>query len=200
MGRPTLHDPDQLLDAAVRLFAREGARGLTVAAVAREAKAPSGSVYHRFPDRQALLAAVWLRTVRSFHDAYVREFADVATAREAMRSARWIVERCRAELGEVLVLQAGEHAFGADSWSQAAVDEWAALSAERDATTSAIVRRVAAESKRPRADVAFALYDLPLAVVRRHLLAGEAPPGGAAGLAERLAGRILGVEDDRGGR
>lgn len=200
MGRPTLHDPDQLLDAAVRLFVRDGARGLTVAAVAREAKAPSGSVYHRFPDRTALLAAVWLRAVRAFHSAYMREFAGIATADDAVCSVRWIVERCRANLGEVLVLQSGAQAFGSESWSAAVSAEWAGLSAERDDAISTIVRTVAAATGRSRSEVAFALYDLPLAVVRRYLLAGEPPPDTAVDLAARLAGRILGAEPEEAER
>ncbi|WP_019202464.1 TetR/AcrR family transcriptional regulator [Tsukamurella sp. 1534] len=191
MGRPRLHDPDGLLDAAVRLFARDGARGLTMAAVARESGSPSGSVYHAFPDRPALLAAVWLRTVRRFHDAYSEAFAAAETAADAIRSVRWIVERCREDLGEALVLQAGPQAFGAESWSAAASAEWKELDAQREQSIAAIVARVAADCGLPRADVAFAMYELPLAVVRRHLLAGERPPDGAVDLAERLAGRLL---------
>lgn len=191
MGRPRLHDPDGLLDAAVRLFARDGTRGLTVAAVARESKSPSGSVYHLFPDRPTLLAAVWLRTVRRFHEDYTAAWGDLAAAADAASSARWIVERCRADLGEALVLQAGPQAFAVESWPPAAAAEWAQLDAERKKRIAGIVGRVAADVGRPRADVAFALYELPLAVARRHLVAGEPLPPAAADQAERLAGRLL---------
>lgn len=192
MGRPRLHDPDGLLDAAVRLFARDGTRGLTVAAVARESKSPSGSVYHLFPDRPALLAAVWLRTVRRFHEDYIANWADLSATADAASSARWIVERCRADLGEALVLQAGPQAFAVESWPPAAAAEWSALDAERTERIAEIVGRVAANAQCPRADVAFALYELPLAVARRYLVAGDPPPPAAADQAERLAARLLG--------
>ncbi|KXP00809.1 hypothetical protein AXK60_23860 [Tsukamurella pseudospumae] len=186
-----MHDPDELLDAAVRLFARDGTRGLTVAAVAREAKSPSGSVYHLYPGRPALLAAVWLRAVRRFQDAYTAAWGDIGTAAEAAASVHWVVDRCRADLGEALVLQAGPQAFAVDDWPPATAEEWARLSTERAVATGAIVRRVSRDCGLPRADVFFAMYDVPLAVLRRYLLAGEPPPASAADVAERLAGRLL---------
>ncbi|MDF0532468.1 helix-turn-helix domain containing protein [Tsukamurella sp. 8F] len=195
MGRPTLHDSDALLDAAVRLFARDGVRGLTVAAVAREAKAPSGSVYHRFPDRPSLLAAVWLRTVRRFHDAYVAEIGDGVTPETAVAGAAWTVAWCREHLGEALVLQAGATAFDAGAWPQTAAHRWEALQAEQAAAIGEFVRSVAAQSGTTSADVAFAMFDLPLAVVRPHLIEGAVPPADAVDAAARMASAILGCAD-----
>ena len=44
--------------------------------------------------------------------------------------------------------------------------------------------------------IAFALLDLPLAAVRRHLLAGEAPPKRVTTLVKNMVGLVLGVPAD----
>ncbi|MCG7527704.1 TetR/AcrR family transcriptional regulator, partial [Streptomyces sp. OfavH-34-F] len=70
MARPPRFSTEQLLDAAVPLAAASGPAGVTMSAVAQATGAPSGSVYHRFPGRDALLAEVWLRTVERFQDGW----------------------------------------------------------------------------------------------------------------------------------
>ena len=67
MGRPARYDVDSLLDGAVALAASGGPAAVTMTAVASAVGAPSGSVYHRFPTRAALLSALWLRTLERFH-------------------------------------------------------------------------------------------------------------------------------------
>lgn len=71
MPRPPRFDADELLDAAVLLAAAGGPAAVTMSAVAQTVGAPSGSVYHRFPGRPALLAEVWLRTVEDFQEGYL---------------------------------------------------------------------------------------------------------------------------------
>ena len=58
--RPYLRSDDrrrQLLDAAARLFVRDGLTGITMAALAREATASRRLVYDHFPDLAALYEA-----------------------------------------------------------------------------------------------------------------------------------------------
>src|SRR6201999_3668341 len=71
MGRQAKHDPDALLDAAAAIAAAEGPAAVTMVAVAARAGALSGSLYHRFPTRAALLAALWLRTVARFQAGWL---------------------------------------------------------------------------------------------------------------------------------
>ncbi|MFF8264165.1 helix-turn-helix domain-containing protein [Streptomyces virginiae] len=68
MARPPRFDTGQLLDAAVRLAAVGGPASVTMSAVAQAVGAPSGTVYHRFTGRTALLAEVWLCTVERFQE------------------------------------------------------------------------------------------------------------------------------------
>jgi AcrR family transcriptional regulator len=62
----------KVLDAADRLLAREGAGPFTTARVAAAARVPVGSVYHYFPDKQAVIEALALR--------YWSDFEDLVTA------------------------------------------------------------------------------------------------------------------------
>jgi AcrR family transcriptional regulator len=66
----------QLLDAAARLFAREGYAGLTMVALAGEAGVSRRLVYDHFPDLASLYSAF-------FDDRAARYLADIAAAVEA---------------------------------------------------------------------------------------------------------------------
>jgi AcrR family transcriptional regulator len=66
----------QLLDAAARLFAREGYAGLTMVALAVEAGVSRRLVYDHFPDLASLYSAF-------FDDRAARYLADIAGAIEA---------------------------------------------------------------------------------------------------------------------
>lgn len=52
---------EQILDAAARLLAREGFRGLNTNAVAREAETAVGTLYEYFRDKEALVEGLLLR-------------------------------------------------------------------------------------------------------------------------------------------
>ncbi|MBJ7330939.1 MAG: TetR/AcrR family transcriptional regulator [Solirubrobacteraceae bacterium] len=68
MAAPRKHDTDTILDAARALALEHGPRGLGVAAIAEASGAPVGTLYHRFSDRDGVLAATWLRALRRFQE------------------------------------------------------------------------------------------------------------------------------------
>lgn len=191
MGRTPVHTADTLLDAAVELFAGGGAQAVTMTAVARSADAPSGSVYHRFPDRPSLLAAMWLRTTRGFADGYRGALADQPTPASAIAAAVWCVDWCRAHPGQAAVLHAGRQTLRPEAWPAELEAEHADQVAVRDRYLAEAIRAIAAQADRPRDEVAFAMLDLPLGVVRRHLNAGEAVPESASDRVRRIATRIV---------
>ena len=45
---------EQILDAALRLFSRQGYRGTSMRDIAQEAGLSTGNVYHQFPDKESL--------------------------------------------------------------------------------------------------------------------------------------------------
>ena len=80
MGRPARIFPADLVSAACRIAARLGPARATIAAIAKEAKAPVGSMYHRYPSRGALLAEVWIAAAERFGAQFG---AVLAAARDA---------------------------------------------------------------------------------------------------------------------
>ncbi|KAF0847801.1 TetR/AcrR family transcriptional regulator [Nocardia caishijiensis] len=191
MGRPPLHDHDSFLDAAARLFAAQGSRAVTMAAVARSIGAPSGSIYHRFPDRPALLAALWLRSGRRFLEGYSRVVGVAPSTADAVAASAWIVDWCRDNLAEAIVLQAGARTFTPDEWPESARAELAEHDAIRRQTLRTAVAALAEQTGLPHDRILFTLVDMPLAVVRPYFHNGEPPPVRATELARELAETLL---------
>jgi AcrR family transcriptional regulator len=191
MGRPATHTTAQFLDAATALFAEGGARAVTMAATAKAAGAPNGSIYHRFPDRPALLASLWLRTLRDFQDLFVETLGDAASVDAAVEAATSVVRWCRKHPEGARVLDAGKQAFGPADWSPEAV---AALTAAEEELRKVLKRATTALPPLTGCtdeDVVLALVEIPRAVVHRYLSTGRTPPPKAADLVERTVRKLL---------
>ena len=94
MARASKYSAEQILDAAAEVV-HERWREATVAQVAERVGAPSGSVYHRFPSRDALFGALWGRSIRRFHEGLVRA-ADLTDGADALAAMTVHVPRfCR---------------------------------------------------------------------------------------------------------
>ncbi|MBB5850682.1 TetR/AcrR family transcriptional regulator [Amycolatopsis umgeniensis] len=191
MGRPPRHTADDFLDAALRIFATEGAAGVTMSAVAREVGAPSGSIYHRFPGRPALLAAVWIRTLTSFQRDYLEALDQEPVLEAAVGAAAQVVRWCRAHPAEGRLLYAGNRALGVEDWN--AEDRARAEEANHrlDAAITKVVRRLRPLTGRSTDELMLALVDLPYAAVRRHLDRGEAPPPRTVDLVAKTTRTLL---------
>ncbi|MFD5736769.1 TetR/AcrR family transcriptional regulator [Streptomyces sioyaensis] len=192
MARPPRFDTPQLLDAAVRLAAESGPSGVTMSAVAAAVGAPSGSLYHRFPGRSALLAEVWLRTVEGFQEGYFEALESSDDPRTGARAAaRHIVAWSRAHPQEAALLLYGSHDFGHDDWP----DEHLLRAEDGNMRVRAAVAALAGAlgiHGRPGLDrVTLAVIDLPLSLVRRHLRGGSPLPAHAEDLAEQCTGALL---------
>ncbi|WAZ26813.1 TetR/AcrR family transcriptional regulator [Streptomyces cinnabarinus] len=192
MVRPPRFDADQLLDAAVRLSAAGGPAAVTMSAVAHAVGAPSGSVYHRFAGRTALLAEVWLRTVERFQDGYHAVLVRQSDPHQAARAAaRHVVGWSRANPDEAALLLYGAADFGRANWSEEHIRR-ADLGNERVfASLGALAEALGATDEQGRERVALALVDLPLSVVRRHLRASEPLPPYAEDLTEECSAALL---------
>ncbi|MYS35088.1 TetR family transcriptional regulator [Streptomyces sp. KhCrAH-43] len=199
MARPPRFSTDRLLDAAVLLGAASGPAGVTMSAVAQETGAPSGSVYHRFPGRNALLAEVWLRTVERFQEGWLAAIDTEPDAHRAGRAAaRHVVAWSRAHPQEAALLLYGAEDFGRSGWS-AEHGARADLGGGRvRAALAALAAGLGADGPQDRERVALAVIDLPLSVVRRHLRAGQPLPAHAERLAEECATALLGQAAEPG--
>lgn len=192
MARPPRFDSDQILDAAVGLAAAAGPGGVTMSAVAQAIGAPSGSMYHRFSGRTALLAEVWLRTVERFQAGYFDALHSDADPRRAARAAaRHVVAWSRAQPQEASLLLYGAKEFGQADWSEEHRDRADLGNRRVFASLHELGTVLGAAGPVDRERIVLALVDLPLAVVRRHLRAGDALPSYAEELAEESAAALL---------
>jgi AcrR family transcriptional regulator len=191
MGRPATHTTAQFLDAATVLFAEGGARAVTMAATAKATGAPNGSIYHRFPDRPALLAELWLRTLRDFQDLFAATLGDAASVDAAVEAATSVVRWCRKHPEGARVLDAGKQAFGPADWSPEAVTAVTAAEAELRGALKQATLTLPPLTGCTDEDVVLALVEIPRAVVHRYLSTGRTPPPKAADLVERTVRKLL---------
>jgi AcrR family transcriptional regulator len=75
---PRKHETDVILDAARSIVLTDGPRAASVATIARVSGAPAGTLYHRFGNRDGILAAAWLRALERFQSRAMAAQADIA--------------------------------------------------------------------------------------------------------------------------
>ena len=71
MARPARFTEQDLLRAATEVAAERGPAGATVAAIAKAAGAPTGSLYYRFASRDLLLGRLWLELIGRFQAGWI---------------------------------------------------------------------------------------------------------------------------------
>ncbi|WP_329111962.1 TetR/AcrR family transcriptional regulator [Streptomyces sp. NBC_01353] len=193
MPRPPRFDTGELLDAAVLLAADGGPAAVTMSAVAQAVGAPSGSVYHRFTGRPALLAEVWLRTVEGFQEGYLAALDGDPDPRQAARAgARHVVAWSRDHPREAALLLYGAEEFGRSGWSEEHRERADRGNGRVFARLHELGTAVGATGPEGRDRIVLALIDLPLAAIRRYLRAGLPLPPHAEDLAEKSAAALLG--------
>jgi AcrR family transcriptional regulator len=169
MPRPLLHDPDEVLDAARDLLVEGGPRAAGIRAIAERSGAPSGSLYHRFGSRDDLIARAWLRAVHRFQDGYVAALDDGAEA-----AARWGVAFAVEHPADAhLLLRFGRRELLDAEPSPELAAELASVNAPLQRAVRRLARRVFGTTSAEAIErTSYAVVDLPLAVLTRHLRAG----------------------------
>lgn len=185
------YDTQEMLDAAVRLAAESGPAALTMSAVGAAMGAPSGSMYHRFAGRPALLAEVWLRAVAAFQTGYVDALGTADPHAAAVAAARHVVEWSRANPAYTAILSYSPTDFGSSDWPDDAVARLEATNRRTVRAIRALARRLGATNRADMDKVTVVVFDLPYGLVRRHLRTGGIPRHAAA-LTEQCARAILG--------
>jgi AcrR family transcriptional regulator len=95
----------RLLAVARRRFAADGALGPTLDEVRREAQVSVGALYHHFPDKPALAAAVYAQVMAEYQAAFLGVLRRQDTAEEGIRSGvRQHLDWVAAHRGEVRLL------------------------------------------------------------------------------------------------
>ena len=173
MAPPRKHETDVILDATRALVLTHGPRAASVAAIAEASGAPVGTLYHRFGNRDGVVAAAWLRALDRFQskaleaggDAAIRTPLDraIAMAVSAVAFAREGPDDARL----LLTIRPGDLLDGQPD------AEFRKTLAEMNAPLIDKVRELAqqlygGDDARSIDAVSRAVADLPYAVVRRH--------------------------------
>ncbi len=88
---------ERLLRVARRRFALDGALVPTLDEVRREAEVSVGALYHHFPDKPTLAAAVYAQLIAEYQAGFIGMLRDHATAEGGIRGGvayhlRWVTE------------------------------------------------------------------------------------------------------------
>jgi AcrR family transcriptional regulator len=176
--RPAKFDEGQILESARGLVAMHGPAAVTMSAIARSVRAPTGSIYHRFDSRDVLLGEVWLRAAEGFQDAYFEVLRGTPARDAGLAAALFFIGRVRADLAEARVLLLHRREDFIDRGWPSAMDERAKrLKNQVDTELRDFSRRLCGRADpRTRRLVTYALLDVPFAAVRRHVAVTEIPP------------------------
>lgn len=191
MPRNPKFDHHTVIDITARLAARHPAEA-TIARIAAELDAPTGSIYHRFRSRDELLGEVWLSAAAAFQSAFAAQLVGDDAFEAGLAAARWVPSRVRERFDEarILLLHRRED-FAAPHWPEAMQQRARQLAGEMQAHFDALAAQLGVQDEAGRQRVRFALVELPLAVVRPHLHAGRAPPPLAESLIEDCYRAVL---------
>src|SRR5712671_1921888 len=88
--------------AAVAIAATHGPAAVTIASITARLGAPTGSFYHRFASRNALLGELWLRTVLDFQEGINAALDASDGLRAALHTPAWV--RAHLENARLLLL------------------------------------------------------------------------------------------------
>lgn len=189
VARPSKYSTEQILDAVLQVLRGRRPDEVSIAAVGHALGAPSGSIYHRFESRDALVASAWLRAGESFVVELARALQTVDPFEGARAAARYQLEWARRRPTEArLFLLHDRSELTKAGWP---VD--LARRAERLAneTTDTLRRFAARVPDATFARVRFALLDLPQAAIRRAASTGAALDAEAEVVVEEALSALL---------
>ena len=172
------HDSDRMLDAARAVVLRDGPRAASVAAIARESGAPVGTLYHRFGNRDGVLAAAWLRALERFQRCALAAANDDDPLEAAVAMAASQVDFAREQPDDarLLLTLRRDDLLDADPGDElrARLEQ---INLPLRSKLGELTRALRASTGARAMDaVTRAVVDLPNAAVRRHARDSKPPP------------------------
>lgn len=173
MGRKAHFQHEEFLNAAIEIIAKDGLGALTIAALAKRVKAPVGSVYHRFPSRDALLAEVWLNIIESFQSEFLVRLQEDGLG-ATLSCLEWV--RRHPDEARIMLLYR-LHDLMSGQWPQDLQKRARRLDQDLHEAVSAFTKRQFGSVTKENVDrVIFAIYDAPIGIIRRYLRDNKIPP------------------------
>jgi AcrR family transcriptional regulator len=160
--------------AAVAIAATHGPAAVTIASITAHLGAPTGSFYHRFASRNALLGELWLRTVLDFQQGINAALDAGDGLRAALHTPAWV--RAHLESARLLLLY-DRRDFVEGEWPEELRGQVAGMTARMEAASLRWARAIFGKDGREEVRLAqFLISEVPVAAVRQHLLRREQPP------------------------
>jgi AcrR family transcriptional regulator len=178
MVRPSRFTPQSFVDAAITLVAEGGSSAATLTAIARKVGGPTGSIYHRFESRAAILATAWVAIHGDFAGRVRAPLLDGSGLLAALAIPGWA--RQNPTRARFLLLNDPGSLFGN------AAPEPLQLEIERqerelEDSFDAYIRGAAGQDRDPDSETVararFLIFDGPIALTSPHLAAGTPVPG-----------------------
>ena len=170
MARRRTYSDEQILSAVRDLLLAEGPRGVTTAAVSARSGAPVGSLYHRFPSRAAMVAELWVRTIREFHRFLLAaaESAEPGMDRAlAVASATIDFATEQPEDARLLAMASREELRSSEGLTPDLVVALDHLNEPAEALAAQLARELYGRAARPAVErVVFAVFGIPYTAVR----------------------------------
>jgi AcrR family transcriptional regulator len=173
MGHPKYSQED-FLGAALAIIAERGVSEVTVAAVSERLGSPTGSFYHRFASRDVLLGSLWLRAVLQFQTGIGAALDGGDGLKAALHTPAWV--RDHPDEARLLLLYDRKD-FLQGEWPRELRERVAEMTRRIEAGSRRWARVIFGKVGHDEVRLAqFLISELPVAVVRQHLLRGERPP------------------------
>src|SRR5262249_40286088 len=162
---------EDFFDAALAIVAARGLPAATVASISARLKSPTGSFYHRFASRDVLLGELWLRAVLDFQAGVARALEAGDGLAAALHTPAW----ARRNLDQArLLLLYDRSDFVQGDWPQELRMRVADMTKRLEAGSRRRARVIFGREGREEVRLAqFLISELPVAVVRQHLMRGE---------------------------
>lgn len=169
MAKRALYSSEDILAAAVGAVAHRG-HAATVADVTAILGAPSGSIYHRFPTREALFVSAWIKCVHDFQDT-LTTVSGIDDPLEAIVETGLLIPRfCRKHPAEARTLTLYRHAELLANPPKGLHDDLAGLNDPVAAHITGLTRRRFGEASPRRLElIALACRETPYGMVRGHI-------------------------------
>ena len=118
---------EEILQAALRVFSREGIARARIADIAAEAGMPLSSLYEYYPSKEAVAYAVPVTQLASFFIEYSERARDTQTMRERLRLFLWLSAdygRRNPDWARTLYLEIWPSVLVGDSPSRESLDDY----------------------------------------------------------------------------
>lgn len=186
MVRIARFSAEHFIDAAIALVAEGGPGATTMQAIARRVGAPTGSIYHRFESRSAILAAAWNASYASLMNVLTPLLQAGRPREAALALLPWAGEdRHRARF---LMLYEPVSLFEDAPPPEPLRQEMERLESEMDQAFRACIAQIGdgAIKEEDLARAKFLIFDAPIAILRPHLLSESTIPAFAGQMIAEL--------------